>query len=153
LEFFDTGFAAGALDRDDVEQVLDLSWQRAEAVDQLGGKGVDLAAVGEARDAAVEAQAHSEGGGGILPGPDSGPGGDLGAPFLASRFLTAVGARRDHRFFEKVLVELDTDFANVSRLFVAEQVPGAADVEVVARELKAGPEIVEGLHHLEPALR
>ena len=56
----DPGLAAGALDRDDLEQILDLGRQGPEAVDQLGGKAVDLAPVGECGDAAVEPEPHAE---------------------------------------------------------------------------------------------
>jgi len=57
LDPLDAGFAAIALDRDDLQQVLDLGRQRAEAVDQLGGEGVALAAAVELRDAAIKAEA------------------------------------------------------------------------------------------------
>ena len=49
---------AQALDLDDVEQVVDLLGQLAEAVDQLGGEGVDLGARLERRQAPVEAEAQ-----------------------------------------------------------------------------------------------
>ena len=42
------------LDLHDVEQVLDLARQLAEAVDQLGGEGVDVGALLQQRQAAVE---------------------------------------------------------------------------------------------------
>ena len=38
-------------------------------------------------------------------------------------------------------------------LLVAEQIAGAADVEIVARELEAGAERIERLQHLQPLLR
>src|SRR5260370_23084708 len=60
FELFDAGFAAIALDCDDLEQILDFGWERSEAVDQLGGEAVDLAAVGEPGDAAVEARAPAQ---------------------------------------------------------------------------------------------
>ena len=65
----------------------------------------------------------------------------------------AVGAGRSHRLFEQVLIEFDADLADMPRLLVAQQVAGAADVEIVARQLKPGAERVQGLHHVEPALR
>ena len=43
-------------------------------------------------------------------------------------------------FFQHLLVELDADLADLSGLFLAQQVAGAADVEIVAGERKAGAE-------------
>ncbi len=52
-----------------------------------------------------------------------------------------------------MLIELDADLADMTRLLLAEQVAGAADVEIVARQGEAGAEGVESLHDFEPALR
>ena len=49
----------------------------------------------------------------------------------ASRRLLAAARRRD-RLLQHVLVELDADLADMARLLVAQQVAGAADVEIVA---------------------
>src|SRR5208283_1711240 len=54
------GTASIALDRDDLEEVFDLRRQWPEAVDQLGGKAVDLAAAGERGDAAIEPEPYAE---------------------------------------------------------------------------------------------
>ena len=65
--------------------------------------------------------------------------------------LAAPAPRADcDRLLEQVLVELDADLADMAGLLVAQQVAGAADVEVVAGELEAGAQRVQGLHHLEP---
>ena len=58
-----------------------------------------------------------------------------------------------HRLFQHLLVKLDADLADMARLFVAQQIAGAADIEIVARKREAGAQRVEGLHHFEPALR
>ena len=58
-----------------------------------------------------------------------------------------------NRVLEHRLVELEPDFLDVARLLVAEQIAGAADVEVVAGELEAGAEAVEIGQHLQPLLR
>jgi hypothetical protein len=50
-------------------------------------------------------------------------------------------ARRRDGFLEHLLVELDADFADMARLLLAQQIAGAADVEVVAGELEAGAEL------------
>ena len=56
----------------------------------------------------------------------------------------------EDRVLEHRLVELEADFLDVARLLVAEQIAGAADVEVVAGELEAGAEAVEVGEHLQP---
>jgi hypothetical protein len=64
----------------------------------------------------------------------------------------AAGLQLEDRVLQHLLVELDADLLDVARLLVAEQVAGAADVEVVAGELEAGAEAVERLQHLQPLL-
>src|SRR5260370_34403076 len=105
FELFDAGFAAIALDCDDLEQILDFGWERSEAVDQLGGEAVDLAAAGEAGDASVEAEAHAEIRDVILRDQDRRADRDDGTPFLAGRRRPAVGGGGGRRLFEAVLVE------------------------------------------------
>ena len=57
-----------------------------------------------------------------------------------------------HRLLQHLLVELVADLPDVAGLLLAEQIAGAADVEVVAGELEAGAERVERLQHLQPPL-
>ena len=64
--------------------------------------------------------------------------------------MPALQAR--HRLLQHLLVELEADLLDVAGLLVAEQVAGAADVEIVAGELEAGAERVERLQHLQPPL-
>ena len=66
--------------------------------------------------------------------------------------LRLAGLQRGDRLLQHLLVELVADLLDVAGLLLAEEVAGAADVEVVARELEAGAERVERLEHLEPAL-
>src|SRR6187200_2627177 len=47
---------------------------------------------------------------------------------------------------------IEADLLDVSRLLLAEQIAGAADVEIVRGELEACAERVERLQHLEPPL-
>ena len=72
--------------------------------------------------------------------------GDQSAACASSR----PAARRGHRLLQQLLVELDADLADMAGLLLAQKVAGAADVEVVAGELEAGAQRVEGLHDLEP---
>ena len=59
---------------------------------------------------------------------------------------------RGHRLLEHRLVELEADLADMARLLLAEEIAGAANVEIVARKLEAGAERVERLQHLQPPL-
>ncbi len=54
------------------------------------------------------------------------------------------------RLLQHLLVELEADLLDVAGLFLAEQVAGTADVEVVAAKLEAGAERIERLQHLQP---
>ena len=71
----------------------------------------------------------------------------------SSRPRHAAGLQLEDRVLEHRLVKLEPDFLDVARLLVAEQIAGAADVEVVAGELEAGAEAVEVGEHLQPLLR
>ena len=66
-----------------------------------------------------------------------------GRPLLASLALLPPAFALSDRVLEHRLVELEADLPDVARLLVAEQVAGAADVEVVAGELEAGAQAVE----------
>ena len=70
------------------------------------------------------------------------------APLVGGFAQIAALHGRD-RFFQHGLIELEADFADVAGLFFAEQVAGAANVEVVRGEREAGAERVERLEHLE----
>ena len=63
-----------------------------------------------------------------------------------------AGLEADDRLLQHLLIELEADFLDVAGLLVAEQIAGAADVEIVRGELEAGAQRVERLQHLEPAL-
>ena len=58
IDLLDIGAAAERLDRHDLEEMLDLLGQRAEAVDQLGGEGLDLGLLLEVGEPPVEAEAE-----------------------------------------------------------------------------------------------
>ncbi len=56
------------------------------------------------------------------------------------------------RLLQHLLVELEADLLDVAGLLVAQQIAGAANVEIVRGELEAGAQRVERLQHLEAAL-
>ena len=58
IDLLDAGLAAKSLDLDHVEQVLHLLRQRAEAVDQLGGEGLDGIVALDRRQPAIEPEPH-----------------------------------------------------------------------------------------------
>ena len=57
-----------------------------------------------------------------------------------------------HRLLQHLLIELEADLLDVAGLLLAEQIAGAADVEIVRGELEARAERVERLQHLQPPL-
>ncbi len=61
----------------------------------------------------------------------------------------AAGLRFHDRLFEHRLVKLEADFADMAGLLVADEIAGAANVEIVAGELKAGAQRVEIEQDLE----
>ena len=71
---------------------------------------------------------------------------------LFGRLLDA-GLELRHRVFQHLLVELVADLLDVAGLLLAQEIAGAADVEIVRGELEAGAEGVEGLQHLQAPLR
>ena len=151
LQPLHAGRTAQLLERHDLQQVLRLHRQRPEAVDQLRREGVDLLLVGEVRQPAIEAEAHVEVLHVALGDQHRHADVDGRRPVLRRHLLRA--ARLAHRLFEQVLVEFHTHLAHMAGLLVAQQVARAADVEVMAGEGEARAQLVEGLHHLEPALR
>ena len=63
-----------------------------------------------------------------------------------------AGLQAHHRLFQHLLIKLVADFLDVAGLLLAQEIAGAADVEIVRGELEAGAERVERLQHLEAAL-
>ena len=61
--------------------------------------------------------------------------------FLAP--LASAGLLLEDRVLEHRLVKFEPDFLDMPRLFVAEQIARAANVEIVAGELEARAEAVE----------
>ena len=66
--------------------------------------------------------------------------------------MIAPRLQRRDRFGEHLLIELVADFADVTGLLLAQQISGAANVEIVRGEFKAGAEAVERLQHFQSPL-
>ena len=69
---------------------------------------------------------------------------------IPARFLKSIsfeglaaGPQPRHRFLEHCLIKLVADFLDVARLFFTEEITGAANIEIVARERKAGAERIK----------
>ena len=137
-----------ALIGDDLEEMAHFVGQRSEAVDQFGGEGLDRLRILQVGEAAVEAEAELEVGDVALRDHHRHADGDLRRPLALLRRLRAALQGR-HRLLEHLLVELVADFPDMAGLLLAEQIAGAADVEVVAGELEAGAERIERLKHLQ----
>ena len=58
-------------------------------------------------------------------------------------------AQFGHRFLQHLLVEFETDFLDVARLFLAEKIAAAAQIEIMAGKLEACAERIKCLQHLE----
>ena len=125
--------------------------QRPEAVDQLGGEGLDgVVAFGRGQPA-IEPEPHLQIRHVVFRDQHRGAEIDLRRPLILDhRPLPAL--QRHHRLFQHGLIELEADLADMARLLLAEQIAGAADVEVVAGQHEAGAERIERLQHLQPLL-
>ena len=63
------------------------------------------------------------------------------------------GFSRSHSLLQHLMIELDSDFLNVTRLLIAQQISSSTNVQVVARKHEPGPQTVERLHDFKPFLR
>ena len=126
----------------------------AEAVDQLGGERLDVVRRFERGEAAVHLQAQVEVLDVTLWNQGGGVDRDLRRPVLRLLGYASPPSLRAsmHGFLEQVVVQLEADLPDVAGLLVAEQIAGAADVQVVRGELEAGAELVQALDDVQPAL-
>ena len=131
--------------------MLDLGRQRPKTVGKLGAKGLDLALVLDLGEAPIEHEPHRQVGDVILRDHHRRADGDLRRPLVGDGRGDA-GLEARHRLLQHLLVELEADLLDVAGLLLAEQVAGAANVQIVRGELEARPERVERLENLESAL-
>ena len=66
--------------------------------------------------------------------------------------LDHAGLEIEDRLLQHRLVELESDFLDMAGLFLAEQIAGAADVEVVRGELKSSAKRLQRLQDFQPTL-
>ena len=103
-------------------------------------------------EAAIKLQAQGEIGDVILGDRHRRAERDGRRPDLFLRLVDA-GLQQFDRVGQHLLIKFVADFLDMAGLFVAEQIAGAADVEIMRRELEAGAERIERLQHLQPLLR
>ena len=130
--------------------MLHLFRQRAETVDQLGAETVDLLGGLKVAEAAVERQPELQVRHIAFRDHHGGADGDLRRPAGVGHLAAVL--HLGHRLLQHLLVEFEADLLDVAGLLFAEQIAGAADVEVVAGELEAGAERVQRLQHLQAAV-
>ena len=124
--------------------------QRPEAIDHLGFQVVEPFGVRGAGHALVELQADVYVRNVVLGQQRRqlqvhlGPGGER-----RLEVGIAALAQRRHCALEELEVEADADLLDLSALFLAEELAGAADLEVLRREREPGPEVFERLNRLE----
>ena len=63
-----------------------------------------------------------------------------------------AGLEVEDRLLQHRLIELEADFLDVAGLLLAEQIAGAADIEVVRGQLEARAQRFQRLQHLQPPL-
>ena len=101
---------------------------------------------------AIEREPHRQVGDVVLRDHHRRADGDLRRPLVGDRRGDA-GLEARHRLLQHLLIELEADLLDVAGLLVAEEIAGAADVEIVRGKLEAGAERVERLQHLAAAAR
>jgi T5SS/PEP-CTERM-associated repeat protein len=120
LQLLHPRLAAGALQRDHLQQVLHLLRQFAETIGQLGGHRFRFGIRRQRADAAIQPQPHRQVGHIGLRDQHRQPQADVRRPVaLLPRGATIAGAKLGHRVLQHLLIQLDADLADVAGLLVA----------------------------------
>ena len=140
LKTYDAERHRAQLERGDPEQCLCGRWQGTEAIDHLALQVLERSSVGGRRDALVlhEPQMHVRE---VVLGQQRW---QVQVEFRAGiqraleiRFL--AGLKRSDRALKQVEIEGKADLGDLTALFLAQQLAGAADLEVVCGERKPAP--------------
>ena len=143
LDLLDMRAAAHRLDRDDLRASCSTSGGMGPKRSIISAAKDSMSCVRlQRREAAIELQAQGEIGDVIFRDRHRRADGDGRRPRFFLRLLDARLQQRD-RIGQHLLIELVADFLDMAGLLVAQQIAGAANVEIVARELEAGAERVE----------
>ena len=132
------------------EQLVELRWCRAKAVGELFAQAIELLVGAGRGDVAVDHEAQR------LLGDEA-----LWQPEVEAEVQLDGGRRRRRRLaaqlgdrlLEQVAVGLEADRAQVAVLLGAEQVAGAADLEVARGDAEAGAEVGELDDRRQPLAR
>ena len=119
IQLRDAGLAAIELHFDDLEQILGLGRQLAEAIDELRGKGLDLLRAIQLVEAPVETHAQIEVRHVCVRDQDGRIDTDLRRKVARLNAAEAAALGVEDRLLEHRLVEFEADFPDVPRLLVA----------------------------------
>ena len=137
-----------------VDQGLGLRRQLAEAVDDLLQQGVDLVGVLRGGELLVERQPQVHVAAVVVGQQGGGVQVDLGRDRQRRQQVGLLpGLERAHGLAEHLVVELEADLHHVAALVLAEHLAGAADLEVVHREVEARAQLLHLLDRVEPLRR
>src|SRR5215204_804198 len=131
--------------------MLDFLRQRSEAIRHLRPDTLDLTFVLDLGEPSVKSEAHRQVGDITLGNHHGRTNCDLWRPPVGNRRSDA-GLKACHRLLQHLLIQLVTYLLDMPRLLVAEQIAGAANIEIVRGELEAGAQRVKRLQYLEAAL-
>jgi hypothetical protein len=143
---FHVGSPAIALDRGDLEEVAHLVRQYAKTVAQFGRQSCRSRRRCRVGEPPVQRQPHREVGDVFLGDQHGHADGDLRRPAVRGG-LGHAGLEVEDRLLQHRLVQLEADFLDMPGLFLAEQIAGAANIQIVRGELEAGAERLQRLQH------
>ncbi len=126
------------------------SGRRAETVMQFGAEGFEIGLLVKIGKPAIEAEADLQIGDKSFRNQHRGSHIDLRRPGAFSLLHFPTRAHLDHGFFQHGLVEFVAHFADVAGLLLAQDVAGAADIEVVTGQREACAQRVERLQDFQP---
>ena len=128
--------------------------QFAKAVYQFGGHRLAFRIRPQRADTAIQAQANRQVANIGFWDQHRQTKADIRRPVaLAAPRLALAGADVRHRVLQHLLIQLDANLADVAGLFIAQQIAGATNVQIVGREGEPGAECIQGLHHRQPLFR
>ncbi len=151
IDLLDQGLTAVGLDAHDTQKLLRFLWQRTETVDQFGRQRLAVLHLFGIRQTTIQAEAKVQVRNIVLGNQYRSTDIDRWRPATVGD-LFACFLQLGHGVFQHLLIQFDTHLADMAGLFIAQQITAAALVKVVASQLEARPQIVQGLQHLQALL-
>ncbi len=138
----------------DLQQIGHRLRQRPEAVDHFGGKGLQIGFFAQIGRAAIERHAERQIGHIVFRNQNRRIHRNRRAGRILRRPQPArLGLSRQNRIFQHRLIQFKPDFADMPGLLVPQQIAGAALIQIVAGEFKAGAQRIEACEHMQPLFR